>query len=168
MWHKTSIRLHTLDYPNSLWEAGHSVLQLAKARLLFLLLLAHGNMDTHDDKNTLTEVVSHLLCISRVAFFKFLLNSYLKKKKKHNPQILPSVPVVWNYFGCFLGVPCFLFCHRWLAMVIASTLADIVFAGIRLNCFLSELYLNRVSIILVVMLLGPMPASLAISSVSGQ
>lgn len=41
----------------------------------------------------------------------------------------------------FFGVAGFLVCHRWLWMVTASTLADMVLAGIWLNCFLSELYL---------------------------
>lgn len=41
----------------------------------------------------------------------------------------------------FLGVTGLLVCHRWLWMVMASTLADNVFAGMWLNCFLSELYL---------------------------
>lgn len=41
----------------------------------------------------------------------------------------------------FLGVTGLLVCHRWLWMVIASTLADNVLAGMWLNCFLSELYL---------------------------
>lgn len=41
----------------------------------------------------------------------------------------------------FLGVTGLLACHRWLWMVIASTLADNVLAGMWLNCFLSELYL---------------------------
>lgn len=41
----------------------------------------------------------------------------------------------------FLGVIGLLVCHRWLWMVIASTLADNVLAGMWLNCFLSELYL---------------------------
>lgn len=41
----------------------------------------------------------------------------------------------------FLGVTGLLVCHKWLCMVIASTLADKVLAGMWLNCFLSELYL---------------------------
>lgn len=41
----------------------------------------------------------------------------------------------------FLGVAGRLLCHRWLWMVMASTLADSVLAGMWLNCFLSELYL---------------------------
>lgn len=41
----------------------------------------------------------------------------------------------------FLGVTGLLACHKWLWMVMASTLADKVLAGMWLNCFLSELYL---------------------------
>lgn len=54
----------------------------------------------------------------------------------------------WWSEGCqvwtgttFFGVAGFLVCQRWLWMVTASTLADMVLAGIWLNCFLSELYL---------------------------
>lgn len=70
---------------------------------------------------------------------------------------------VWFFFGTEgrLG------CHKWLWMVSASTLTDMVLAGIRLNCFRSELYLYSLSIIFLVMLLGPVPVSLQISSVSG-
>ncbi|KAG7258979.1 hypothetical protein CRUP_029661 [Coryphaenoides rupestris] len=53
-------------------------------------------------------------------------------------------------------------------MVMASTLADMVLAGMWLNCLRSELYLYRPSTILAVMLRGPMPARRLISSVSGQ
>lgn len=53
-------------------------------------------------------------------------------------------------------------------MVIASTLADKVLAGMWLNCFLSELYLYSPSIIFFVIDLGPIPVNLLISSVSGQ
>lgn len=170
-----------------------SVVQLGKAlvRLLFSsLFLAHENIDTHADKYTL---VPHLsVTVSSVLWQKRLwgpLVFYIpvviynsaplkKKKKEKNPPILLYLfqrsmfkwcPAICHYLVCsFLGVPCFLVCHRWLAMVMASTLADMVLAGIWLNCFLSELYLYRPSIILAVMLFGPMPASLVISSVSGQ
>jgi len=53
-------------------------------------------------------------------------------------------------------------------MVIASTLADKVLAGMWLNCFLSELYLYSPSIIFFVIDFGPIPVNLLISSVSGQ
>lgn len=67
----------------------------------------------------------------------------------------------------FFGAEGRLGCHRWLWMVSASTLTDMVLAGMRLNCFRSELYLYSLSIIFLAMLLGPVPVSLQISSVSG-
>lgn len=97
------------------------------------------------------------------------VSPFNEKVKSTNSPVSKSCPAFCHYLECsFLGVPCFLVCHRWLAIVMASTLADMVLAGIWLNCFLSELYLYRPSIILVVILLGPIPASLVISSVSGQ
>lgn len=43
--------------------------------------------------------------------------------------------------GFFFGNAGRLACHKWLWIVTASTLADMVLAGITVNCFLSELYL---------------------------
>lgn len=53
-------------------------------------------------------------------------------------------------------------------MVMASTLAETVLAGMMVNCFRSELYLKSVSIILRVMARGPVPDSFVSSSVSGM
>lgn len=78
-------------------------------------------------------------------------------------------PIYYALVGkSFLGVTGLLVCHKWLWMVIASTLADKVLAGMWLNCFLSELYLYSPSIIFFVIDLGPIPVNLLISSVSGQ
>lgn len=78
-------------------------------------------------------------------------------------------PIYYALVGkSFFGVTGLLVCHRWLWMVIASTLADKVLAGMWLNCFLSELYLYSPSIIFFVIDLGPIPVNLLISSVSGQ
>lgn len=78
-------------------------------------------------------------------------------------------PIYYALVGkSFLGVTGLLVCHKWLWMVIASTLADNVLAGMWLNCFLSELYLYSPSIIFFVIDLGPIPVNLLISSVSGQ
>lgn len=63
---------------------------------------------------------------------------------------------VWVFFGT-VGL---LGCHKWLWIVSASTLTDMVLAGIRLNCFRSELYLYSLSIIFLVMFFGPVPVSL--------
>lgn len=63
---------------------------------------------------------------------------------------------VWVFFGT-VGL---LGCHKWLWIVSASTLTDMVLAGIKLNCFRSELYLYSLSIIFLVMLFGPVPVSL--------
>lgn len=72
------------------------------------------------------------------------------------------------YFPFFFGTEVFLACHRWLWMVMASTLTDTVLAGMTVNCFRSELYLYSLSIIFLLMLLGPVPVSFRISSVSGK
>lgn len=63
------------------------------------------------------------------------------------PQCNPSEPTFSPGAGChfrvwlFFGTAGRLACHKWLWMVRASTLTDMVLAGITLNCFLSELYL---------------------------
>lgn len=72
------------------------------------------------------------------------------------------------YFPFFFGTALLLACHRWLWMVRASTLTDTVLAGMTVNCFRSELYLYSLSIIFLLMFLGPVPVSFCISSVSGK
>lgn len=49
--------------------------------------------------------------------------------------------VVYLGVATFLGVPCFLACHRWAGIVKASTLMLRVRDGSTLNCLRSELYL---------------------------
>lgn len=75
-------------------------------------------------------------------------HSKLEENGKHVlSHCNPSEPALSPGAGChflvwlFFGTAGRLACHKWLWMVRASTLTDMVLAGITLNCFLSELYL---------------------------
>lgn len=95
------------------------------------------------------------LCIHGYLSRSFLKNVYgsaFHTKPEENGkhvffQCNPSEPTFSPAGGChflvwlFFGTAGRLACHKWLWMVRASTLTDMVLAGITLNCFLSELYL---------------------------
>lgn len=166
-----------IETKQPLWEAWHSLLQWFSwvrhgSASHFSLLFWHTRILIHmlTSRHFRPTEVRSVIQLHLWPLFVFQLQCFTVGQCVHfNNTVKSTSSAVLCYLECsFLGVPCFLVCHRWLAMVMASTLADMVLAGIWLNCFLSELYLYRPSIILAVMLLGPMPASLTIASVSGQ
>lgn len=73
----------------------------------------------------------------------FLIGSKYEVQVCHKRGKVPNPPPSYYAFAgkSFFGVTGLLLCHKWLWMVIASTLAESVLAGMWLNCFLSELYL---------------------------
>lgn len=107
-------------------------------------------------KNTGNVPSSSRTCIhgslSRSFFKKCLWFCTFQTKLEENGKHVfchcnPSEPTFSPGAGChfrvwlFFGTAGRLACHKWLWMVRASTLTDMVLAGITLNCFLSELYL---------------------------